>query len=529
MISSLPIGEALRRAPVPFAAAFALGLALLRAAADDFDVGSDAVVPAAAAAFFGAAAGHGLARTAGAVAVALVATLAIVFAEPLMVTRWLLVAALALAALVSPMAAGRRSAEEAWRTLVRTVTAAGLGLLGALVVIAGIVLLTLSADALLGLDWLDIAWEVVTPLALGWLAPAVFLSLSEGERDERVAEALGLVAQTFARLVLTPLLAVYAVVLALYIGRIGTLGALPSGEIGWIVPLFGATGAVTAFALAALPVKGAPSRLFVRAWFPVTLLPVALYALAVGIRVDAYGVTPERYGAMLVGVWLGALAIGFTLAPRADVRLLPVMLVLTLALGAVGPWSMKPVVAKSLGDRIATALPSGELADQMRAMTREERQPVCSPVAALAEIGQLDRVERRLGVSGLEVVCGDPWRAEGTERLSLGIGGAFAIPAEGRVWVSGPHIFYGDDSRDDQSAGVSIVLTDAQLTVRTAEGEGTFDFVAIGREWQRDGGTGPFLASEGDITLAVREMGLTVTEAATQVSNLTVSVIVPRP
>jgi hypothetical protein len=79
-------------------------------------------------------------------------------------------------------------------------------------------------------------------------------------------------------------------------------------------------------------------RLFRGWWFWLTLAPLALFLIAVWVRVDAYGLTAERILLLAGGVWAAVLALVFIVG-RGDIRLIPALAGFILLLLSVGPWN----------------------------------------------------------------------------------------------------------------------------------------------------------------------------------------------
>ncbi|WP_205648857.1 DUF4153 domain-containing protein [Acuticoccus kandeliae] len=554
LLSLVPVNETMRRAPVPvFAAMVMTGVFLTIASASWADVLETRFVYASVAAFLGAVVGQTLRGSLLALAVAVAAALAMAFHEALMVSRPMLIAALGLAALVAPVVGEAMDRTEAWRRLVRATTAAVLAFVGAGLVILGVYSLELSAEALLGFDFRDLTRQVIVPLALGFLAPVVFLSLSERQLEggeDRVADALGLVAQTFARLVLTPLLAIYALVLILYTVRILAFWELPNNEIGWIVPLFGVTGAVTFLAMASLPNPGRMSRAFVAGWFALTLFPVALFVIALAIRIEAYGITPSRYDAILVAAWLGMNAVAFTLGGwRADVRLLPVSLVLVLGLGAVGPWSLVPIVTRSQSDALVRMLPQSDIAGLLRAMTPPERRPICSSVEVLRKVGTLGAFEARIGETdpGLQALCAYPYGSVAADVIVSYAALSDAVRTDGPAIVWGPvNLFAGMTSIESRTEDLALILDGGTITIEAGDRVAAFDVAAALADWRERTapaaparprlpfrrqsapveGTEPLVLSEGAISLWISNIEMVVDPEAPRLRHAAITVMV---
>jgi hypothetical protein len=142
----------------------------------------------------------------------------------------------------------------------------------------------------------------------------------------------------------------------------------------------------------------APTRLFLRFWAVGLVVPLALLLVAVWERIDAYGVTPERYALALFALFL-ALVLLSQVWPRwrSDERVIPALAVLALVAASFGPWSMLPVSGRSQVDRLmsqlaeAGALSDGALATRPE-FARDVAEDVRSKLQMLDEIGQLYRL-----------------------------------------------------------------------------------------------------------------------------------------
>ena len=154
--------------------------------------------------------------------------------------------------------------------------------------------------------------------------------------------------------VAAPLALATAAILHLYAAKIGATGTLPKNEIGWIVTFYALL--VLALRIVAEPflAGGAlPTRLFARLWHVALIVPLALGALGIGIRIGAEGVTLERYYVALAIV-ASALVLLVQLAPRwrRDIRAMAAIPVVLLALSAFGPWGASSIVGHSQVARI---------------------------------------------------------------------------------------------------------------------------------------------------------------------------------
>ncbi len=278
---------------------------------------------------------------------------------------------------------------------------------GFLVIAIGIVAIERSLEVLFGRSSADIFYKFVLPVTGLFLTPVYWLStlprLSEfqaGELDkpEFTSRAIGFLGQ----FVLVPLLLIYALILLAYIAQIVVLQRLPQGMIGWMVLGFVVAGAGTWLILHPAFMRSRPLvRLFRRTWFWLTLLPLALFFFAVYVRIDAYGLTPERIMLVAGGVWATLLAVIF-LSGRGDIRVVPALAGIVLLLLSVGPWN---VVHLPLSQQLSRldALVTNAGADQSASPPR----PDWSPAEIEEARGIIDfLVSSRSGQQGVREVMG---------------------------------------------------------------------------------------------------------------------------
>jgi hypothetical protein len=227
----------------------------------------------------------------------------------------------------------------------------------------GIVAIERSLSILFGLKVDDLFYRFILPVIGLFFTPVYWLSTIPqlDHYDERavrepdvIAKAIGFLGQ----FVLTPLLLVYAAILLVYTVEIVAERALPKGLLGWMALAFVITGAANWLVLypAFMRERGLV-RLFQRWWFRLTIVPLVLYALAIGVRIESYGLTPQRILLLAGGVWGGLLTLIFLLR-RGDIRLIPALAGIILMLISVGPWNIESLPRQSQAMRLDALLTS---------------------------------------------------------------------------------------------------------------------------------------------------------------------------
>jgi len=132
-------------------------------------------------------------------------------------------------------------------------------------------------------------------------------------------------------------------------------------------------------------------------WLFIGLIPAAIMLLAAfWKRVLPYGLTELRLLGVLLGVWLLAIAVHYTLRPGAGIRRIPVTLAALLLLTLYGPLSVTTLSISSQGRRLARLVAAhrrGEPSDkEASAALRFLLEHGARPQVAAAIPGELPRV-----------------------------------------------------------------------------------------------------------------------------------------
>lgn len=260
--------------------------------------------------------------------------------------------ALLLLVLVAPFAGRETHDDAAFYAYARSLClGAFLGSVAGLILLAGSCAALASISYLFELklrekvyiDILAFCCLIFTPAyTLSWI-PERLRDVAEGGIAVTRAEAFIL------NWILAPLVAVYFLILYAYAVKISAEGALPRGQLAYMITGFGAAGVVTF--LAAWPLRrqgGALLRFICRWFFPALLLPALLMAAAIWTRIGVYGVTEARYIIALTALWFFVTALLFILrGARMPLKFIPAFLAVLFVLGAFGPWGGVPVSAAS--------------------------------------------------------------------------------------------------------------------------------------------------------------------------------------
>ena len=262
--------------------------------------------------------------------------------------------------------------------------------------------------------------EHIWSTAASLVAPIYGLSLMPKNLDEEVdiASQKGTLLErgvsVLVNYVLVPVILIYAVILHAYAVKILVEQNLPKGQIATMVTIFalGGTGAW----LIAWPWREEGTRLlrwFIRGWFWLTIVPAILLAIAIWRRISDYGVTPDRYGILLVAIWVAALTAYLAFRRnRADMRAILGGIAVLLLLGSAGPMGANGLTISSQVKQLAAIFESNGLFKDGKAvvapnkLSGEAINQGNSILYALRDVNGLDRL--RPWFEGVEQ---DPFKA----------------------------------------------------------------------------------------------------------------------
>jgi len=281
--------------------------------------------------------------------------------------------------------------------------------------------------------------EHIWSTAASLVAPIYGLSLMPKNLDEEVdiAGQKGTILErgvsVLVNYVLVPVILIYAAILHAYAVKILIEQNLPQGQIATIVTIFalGGTGAW----LIAWPWREEGTRLlrwFIRGWFWLTIVPAILLAIAIWRRISDYGVTPDRYGILLVAIWVAALTAYLAFRRnRADMRAILGGIAVLLLLGSAGPMGANGLTIASQVKQLAAIFEFNGLFKDGKAvvspnkLSGEAINQGNSILYALRDVNGLDRLR--------------PW-FEGVER------DPFKTATEGWDLVGKIAVFFGGEN-----------------------------------------------------------------------------------
>ena len=271
-------------------------------------------------------------------------------------------------------------------------------------------------------------WLVIALLGNTWIFLAALpddVAMRENATDYPRALKI------FTQFILTPLVGVYLVILTAYLAKILVTRQWPSGWIGWLVGSVAVSG-ILGFLLVD-PLRRARDEgwigIYAR-WLFLGLIPAAIMLLlALGKRIEPYGLTELRVSALALGVWLLTVAVVYTVRPHSGIRLIPLSLAAVLAVLMAGPISATRLSIRSQTHRLSRLL-ARYAGGTPRDATPELRQELSGATRYLVERHAADPLERTFGIRIPADTGRIAGRADSTAARLLATKSIVYLPAE---------------------------------------------------------------------------------------------------
>ena len=171
--------------------------------------------------------------------------------------------------------------------------------------------------------------------------------------------------------IVMPLITVYTSILYIYFIKIIMIQQLPEGIVTHLVLWYSSLSIILLFFVSPLKSKSKWVKVFTR-WLPIGLIPLLLMMfLAIGIRINTYGVTESRYFVVALGLWITGIAIYYISTRKKNNIILPFTLALVILLSVFGPWSSYSVAISSQNNRFENLVNKYELVENNKIIKNE--------------------------------------------------------------------------------------------------------------------------------------------------------------
>lgn len=221
------------------------------------------------------------------------------------------------------------------------------------VLFAGLCIAVASTDFLFGLDIDYKIYARLWVLILGLFNTLFFLAgVPENFKNLHEQYPKGL--KVFTQYVLIPLAIIYVCIILAYEAKVIVEWSLPKGIISWLILGYAVYGILSI--LLVYPVRLLAENKWISTysrWFYFLIIPLLpLLGLAIGMRIQEYGLTELRYVVVVLALWLTGITLYFLMSKKQNIKVIPISLAILALLSAWGPQSASSVSERSQFNRL---------------------------------------------------------------------------------------------------------------------------------------------------------------------------------
>ncbi len=234
-----------------------------------------------------------------------------------------------------------------------------------MIIWGGISLVLFAVESLLNVNVDEKLYMDIIIVAAGVFAPIFFLGGVPEPGANPGPESIYKFFRILVLYVIMPILTAYTLVFYIYALRILLIWEWPDGVVGNMVLWYAVAGTLTMYFLRCMAGESKWADIFGR-WFPrVVLLPVVLLFISLGIRINAYGLTANRYLLGAAGMWIFINMVYMSVVNYKErlARIMTISLAVIAFFCAVGPFNAFAAGRISQSNRLETVLDNNRMLD----------------------------------------------------------------------------------------------------------------------------------------------------------------------
>ena len=231
-----------------------------------------------------------------------------------------------------------------------------------IVLFVGLAAIIFTIEQLFGIKitqgrlYLDI-WLVVA----GIFAPAFFLADIPQQEDKLYVEDYSKVLKVLLLYIVLPIIVAYTAVLYAFFIKILLTKEWPKGIVSNLVLWYSIISTIVIFCIYPLRNKDRIVYYFIRIFPKFIIIPLVMMFIAMGIRINAYGITENRYFVLVAGLWVAGCMIYYVSSKNIRNIILTVSLAIVMAMSVIGPWSSYSISKYSQNSRFEKILKQNDM------------------------------------------------------------------------------------------------------------------------------------------------------------------------
>jgi len=224
------------------------------------------------------------------------------------------------------------------------------------VLFIGILIIIFTIVQLFNVDIPDKITYYTFLIIAGIFAPSLFLARVPEVHGESFEIEYPKSLRILLLYIVIPLITVYSTILYAYFLKIIVTRNWPQGLVSHLVLWYSIVSVVVIFLISPILKDNRLAYRF-KNFFPKFILPIlAMMFISMGIRIKAYGITENRYFALVLGIWVLGTMIYFSLKKKLTNIVIPVSLSIVVILSVFGPVSSFSISKLSQNNRLKSLL-----------------------------------------------------------------------------------------------------------------------------------------------------------------------------
>ncbi|WP_017414207.1 DUF4153 domain-containing protein [Clostridium tunisiense] len=225
-----------------------------------------------------------------------------------------------------------------------------------MVLFLGLVAILFTIDELLGVNVRGEIYIYFWFTVVGVFAPSFFLAGVPVKNEKLELEHYPKLFRVLILYIVMPLISVYTIILYIYFGKIIITTQWPQGLVSHLVLWYSVISVSVLFLITTLLAKNNWAKRFMKV-FPKVIIPlIVMMFISMGIRINAYGVTENRYYVVVLGIWVFLVMIYFSFAKNFRNIILPISLTIIAFISIMGPISSYSISKYSQNKRFEEIL-----------------------------------------------------------------------------------------------------------------------------------------------------------------------------
>lgn len=229
-------------------------------------------------------------------------------------------------------------------------------ILYSVVLYLGFAAILFTIDKLLGVNIKGEIYYYSWLIVSGIFTPSFFLAGIPENNEKLALKDYSKLVKVLVLYIIIPLISVYTIILYLYFGKIIITRQWPQGLVSHLVLWYSVISAAVLFLISPLLDEITWIRRYIK-FFPKAILPlIIMMFFSIGIRINAYGITENRYFVVALGIWVFFVMIYFSFRKKLRNIILPITLAVITFISIFGPLSSYSISKYSQNKRFEKIL-----------------------------------------------------------------------------------------------------------------------------------------------------------------------------